>query len=74
MLDNQIKISDAKSKAGENETLTLTFKEILLQLHKNLNVKLSQCYKAKGIEVTGNVIKKSHIAALGILYCGGQNV
>ena len=74
-IENKIlKHQNLYSKAGENETLTLTFKDILLQLHKNLNVKLSQCYKAKGIEVTGNVIKKSHIAALGFLYCGGQNV
>lgn len=74
-IENKIlKHQNLYSKAGENETLALTFKDILLQLHKNLNIKLSQSYKEKGVEVTGNVVKKSHIAAIGFLYCGGQNV
>ena len=69
-----LKHSNLYTKAGEDEMLATTFKEMLLQLQKNLSTKLKQHNQNRGIPQTDNLFKKYHAIALGLLYCGGQNV
>ena len=59
-----LKHSNLYTKAGEDEMLSTTFKEMLLQLQKNLSTKLKQHYQNRGIPQTDNLFKKSHAIAL----------
>lgn len=59
---------------GNNESLASIFKEAFLEIHKALGKKLQQADKEKGGVVIENRVTKTHLMALGILYCGGSNV
>lgn len=59
---------------GNNETLASVFKEAFLEIHKSLGKKLQQADKEKGGMANENRVTKTHLMALGILYCGGSNV
>lgn len=74
-IENKIfKHPNLYSKAGEDEQLANTFKEMILQIQKNLTLKIKQNKKNKGEPDDDSAFKKSHAAALGLLYCSGQNV
>ena len=62
-------------EAGNNERITSIFKEGFIELNNALGLKLSQDAKAKGNENAdkNSIVKKGHVIAYGILFCGGAN-
>jgi hypothetical protein len=60
------------TKAGENQTNASIFKDMVANLHKNIENKMNQYDKEQGNEQTA--FTKGIAITFGILYCSGQNV
>ena len=70
-IENQLfKIPEIYEMWGNNEMGFQIFKNVFLEIHKSLELKLNQHYGDK-IE---DRIKKRHLIPLGVLYCAGNVV
>ena len=65
-----LKIQDIYEISGKNEILVNTFKSIIFEIYKSLEIKLNQHFNEK----IPDRIKKQNLIPLSILYCSSNNV
>lgn len=58
------------TKAGEDEILAASFKDVTLEMYKALLLKLNQHFK----EEKANRLTKAHAITYGLLYCTSSNI
>lgn len=71
-IENRIlKGEEIAAMTNQNEEIIVTFKQSVLEIYKSLQLKLNQNFVNEG---NNHPIKKINILAIGLLFCGANNV